>query len=48
MASEDRVKELEAELLRERVARRVVDAAFRDLMEERDKLKTKLAESKKK
>lgn len=47
MACEDRVKELEAELLRERVARRIVDAALRDLMEERDKLIAELAGKKK-
>lgn len=47
MSAEDRVKELEGELQRERLARRIVDAALRDLMEERDKLIAELSAAQK-
>lgn len=39
MASDEYVRQLESDLNRERVARRIVDAALRDLMIEREALK---------
>lgn len=48
MASDEHVKNLEGDLRRERLARRIVDQTLRELIEERDKLKAALDDLKKK